>query len=133
MAATRKAVLQTQLDTLERSNIPKEELDKARAPLDEMLNLLKALEDARNRLATFGQQLDTLPKRLEELATTQQVLEARQPGEFPKVTEALRDQYDTERHTVQAEIQDLLIQTRTAEVRLDAIPHELEQRLAERP
>jgi len=97
-----------------------------------MLNLLNKLEDARKRRDTFRQQLDTLPKRLKELAARQKALEARQPDPFSHVTEALRDQYDAERHSVQAEIQNLLRQNSAAEARLAAIPHELEQRLPEK-
>ena len=133
MAAARKAALQTQMEAFERSNIPEEERAKARVPLHDLLDLLNALEAARQRHATFRQQLDTLPKRLAELAATQKALDAWRPGEFPQVTEALRDQYDSERHNIQAEIEDLLRQNSAAEARLAAIPQELEQRLTERP
>ncbi|ETX01320.1 MAG: hypothetical protein ETSY1_07765 [Candidatus Entotheonella factor] len=132
-AAARQTALQTELETLEQSNLPKEELETARAPLNEILNLLRTLEDARKRYATFRQQLDALLKRLEELAATQQALDTRQASEFSNVSEALRDQYNTRLHAVQTEIRDLIQQNSAAEARLAAIPPELEQRLTERP
>lgn len=133
VAAARKAAIQTQLDTLERSSIPQEERDKARVPLDEMLQRFNALEDAWKRHDMFRQTLASLPKRLEELAATQKVLDAHQAGQLPNATETLRDQYATQLYTIQTDIQDLLKQNSAGEARLAAIPQELEQRGAERP
>lgn len=125
MAAERKAAVQNQLEALERSNVPKEERDTARVPLDEMLNLLNALEDARKRYATFREQLGTLPQRLRELVAAQKKLDARSPGQFPHVTEVLRDRYNVQLHTVQAELQDLIKQNSTAETSFEEIKQQL--------
>ena len=132
-AAARKAALEAQLEALEQSEATKEERDKARAPLDEALSLIRALEQAWESRDHFRQQHKTLTKHLQEVASTQRALEARQPGSFPQATEALRDQYDAELRAAQTAIQDLLKQNSLAEARLTAIPHELEQRRTERP
>ena len=131
--AARKGALEAELEALERSEAPKEERDKARAPLDETLSLIRDLEQAWERRDQFRRQHDTLTKRLQELASTQRALEARPPSAFPQATEALRDQYDAELRAAQTAIQDLLKQDSLAEARLSAIPHELEQRRTERP
>ena len=126
--AARKATIEAQLKVLSESNLPKESLDTTRAGLEQLFNVLTALEDAVQRRLTYRTQIDALPQRLDQLAQERQKLESPRPRRFPTVTEQLRDQYETQRQAIQAEVQELHQQTAAGEVRLAAIPKELEQR-----
>ena len=131
--AAHKDSVQAQLDALARANLVPEELAKARAPFDQMLQMLTSLEGAWQQRATYMTQLEGLPQRLRELEAERKKLEARRPGHFPVVTQQLHDQYEAQLQATQAEIQELHAQAAVGEARLATIAKELEQRFTERP
>ena len=131
--AARKASVQAQLDALARTNLAPEELAKARAPFEQMLQMLTSLEGVWHQRTTYTTQLENLPQRLQELEAERTKLESRRPGRFPDVTQQLHDQYETQLHATQADIQELHAQAAAGEARLATIAKELEQRFTERP
>jgi len=66
--ATRKAAVKAEIDALQQSNLSKEESEQQLAPWQEMMRLLTTLEAARQRRATFAEQLDSLPQALRQVA-----------------------------------------------------------------
>jgi small-conductance mechanosensitive channel len=130
--AARKAQVQEQLKALADSERPKEVVEAERKPLEQLLTVLTALEEAEQKRATYTANLKALPQRLRKLEEEQKTLEAQPPRRFPKVTEQLRDQYQSRLQATQEEIEQLTKDTAAGEVRLSAIPKELEQRASER-
>lgn len=130
--AARKAAVQAQIEALAHSSLPKEDLDATRAGLEQLLKALTTLEEVFQQRATYLSQVDSLPQRLKDLATERNALAERQPARFSHVTEALRDEYETQLQTLRTEFQEISKQTAAGEVRLGAIPKELEQRARDR-
>jgi hypothetical protein len=130
--AARRTALQAELEALGKSGLQAEELDKARAPFEQMLKMLAALEDAHQKRAAYQAQLEALPRRLKELDTQSTTLAGRPATRFDEVTEQLRDQYEAELTAVQTEIKALHAQTSTGETRLVDIAKKLEQFVADR-
>jgi small-conductance mechanosensitive channel len=130
--ATRKAAVEDQLKALAQSNLPKEELEATQARLERLLTVLTNLENALQKRATYLAQIDAIPQRQQELAEAREAVEAREPRQFSEVTETLRDAYEAKLQAAQTEVQELKKQIAADEVRLAAIPKELEQRAQER-
>jgi chromosome segregation ATPase len=130
--AARKAQVQEQLKALAESKRPKEVVEAERKPLEELLTILTALEEAWQKRATYTANLEALPQRLRELEAERKQLEAQPPRRFPKVTEQVRDEYQSRLQATQEEIEHLTKDTAAGEVRLSAIPKEREQWASER-
>jgi len=120
--ATRKAAVKAEIDALQQSNLSKEESEQQLAPWQEMMRLLTTLEAARQRRATFAEQLDSLPQALRQVAMQQKALEVRSPRHPPEMTEAWRDHIRGQFQATQTEIQELQKQAAADEVRLTKIP-----------
>jgi small-conductance mechanosensitive channel len=131
--AVRKAAMQAQLEALAQLGLAKEELEKARAPFEQMLQMFTALEEAIQRRDSYKTQLEGQPQRLRQLQAEHQRLETRPPSRFPTVTQELYDQYEAQLQAAQTDIQQLHVQTAAGEARLAAIAKELEKRGTERP
>lgn len=130
--AARKNVVQTHLQTLEKSNLPKEDLEATQALLEQLLKILTALEEALQRHATFTTYLDGLPQRVRDLEAERKTLENRNAPQFSKVTAELQGEYEGRLHNLQNELQELLKQTAAGEARAAAIAKELAQRAQDR-
>jgi chromosome segregation ATPase len=128
----RKAAVQAQIEALAQANLPKEDLDAARAGLEQLLKVLMATEEAFQQRATYMNQLETLPPRLQELTAEHKALAGRQPRSFPQATEQLREEYEAQLQTLRTALQEINQQTAAGEVRLAAIPRDLEQRARDR-
>jgi small-conductance mechanosensitive channel len=134
--AARKAAIQTQIEALAhtdaRTEMAKDERDKARLRFEQMLQLFTDLEAAWQQRTTYLTQLEKLPQRLKEVEAERQALENRPPPAFDQLTEQTRDQVEAQLQAASAELQDLLKQSASDEIRLAAIPKELDERLIER-
>jgi small-conductance mechanosensitive channel len=126
--AKRKADVKSQLQELEKANMPKEERAKAQDVLSKFVLVLTAIEEATKRRQTYTELINNLPKRLEETAEERKRLEAQQPRHFSTVNEALRDEYEKRRDKTLAEIEKLNSETARGGVRLVHITEALEQR-----
>ncbi|GIX47320.1 MAG: hypothetical protein KatS3mg131_1531 [Candidatus Tectimicrobiota bacterium] len=129
--AARRDALQAQLEALAKSSLPKEEVEATRALLEQQLGVLAAIAEALQRRDAFQAQLAALPQRLQELAAQRKRLEAQAPRTFAQVSEALRDELEAQLKALQAEMAELQKRNTAAEVRLAALPKELEQKTAE--
>jgi small-conductance mechanosensitive channel len=123
----RKAAVEAELKALAQSNLPKESLEATQARLEQLIKVLTNLENALQKRATYRAQIDAIPQRQQELAEAREAVEAREPRQFAEVTEALRDEYEAKLQAAQTEVQELKKQIAAGEVRLAAIPKELEQ------
>ena len=128
-----RSAIQAELETVVKSDLTKEELEKARAPYDDMLRLLVALDAAWQQQLRYTTQLAQLPDRFREVTATAEKLKTRPLEQFDTVTEDLRDQYEAHVQATQNEIQEILKQTSAGEAGLVAIPKELEQAYDQAP
>lgn len=125
-AAQRKAAVQAQLKELEQANLPAEELDEASGQLNRLLAALTAFEEATQRRDAYQAQIASLPQRLEEALTSRRQLEERSPRQFSSVTESLRAEHETQRQTLETELNGLTAQAASGGVRLSRLPEEIQ-------
>lgn len=130
--AARKSAVQTRLEALGKSSLPKEDLEATQTSLEQLLKVLTALEEGLQRRATFTAYLDGLPQRVRDLEAQRKTLESPDTPQFPKVTAELQVEYEGRLQSLQNEIQELIKQTAAGEVRAAAIAKELEQRVQDR-
>ncbi len=129
----RQADLQAQIDAIERSELPPDELEPARAPLVQLSQQLAALEEAQQRRITYQDQLAQLPLHLQEANTQYTELTTAPPRQFPHVTEQIRDAYESQLEMALGNMQELYVQISADGVRLTAIAQEIAERVRLRP
>jgi len=92
--AARKAAVQARLASLGQQEAQKAEIETTRAMLEQILQVLHALEETWQQHAAYRDQVERLPQRLQELVEERRTIEAQPPPRFPSITEELRNQYE---------------------------------------
>ena len=125
-AAERRTAIQAQLTGLDQSGLSGEELESRRSHLSQLSAALTAFVQVVQRRDSFRSQLESLPQRLEEALVSRRELESRPPTPLPRITEALRVEYEARRQSLQAELSELTSQTGSGGVRLARLPSEIQ-------
>ncbi len=124
--AARKAAVSAQLKALADSQRSEADLKAARAPLEQLLEVLTGLEGAWSRRETYTARLHALSQRVRDAKTEYQQVQTRPPRRFLAVTEQQRDDAQKHLKAAQEQLQQLTKTIAAGEVRLGALPKELE-------